>query len=349
MLSSLSSNAVLARARTRFGRRLTEQNFNDLLVCKSTQEVAYYLKNRTYYNSILADVSENEVTRAQLEVLLKQSLFEDCASLGRYGSSVGEHMSEYLIRRSEIEQIMHSLIVLNSGKTDGYTVYMPEYLLSRTKIDVEALGHMKTFNDLLKALANTPYRKIVESFKPEDGELLDYTGIENALYTYLYKDTFRMISKYYKGEAAAQLREIFNSYLDLDNYVRIVRMKTFYKAPPEAIRGALLPFSTIKKDFMEKLIKARDIQEVQEIMAKTRPGERYLKNQEQFEEDIPMKTQYDICRHNIHFSTHASVVMLSYIFVKQAEISDITNILEGIRYELPASKIAKLLTIVNFQ
>ena len=56
MLSSLSSNAVLARARTRFGRRLTEQNFNDLLVCKSTQEVAYYLKNRTYYNSILADV-----------------------------------------------------------------------------------------------------------------------------------------------------------------------------------------------------------------------------------------------------------------------------------------------------
>lgn len=348
MLSSLSSNAVLARARTRFGKRLTEQNFNDLLVCKSTQEVAYYLKNRTYYSGILSDVSENEVTRSQLEILLKQSLFEDCASLGRYGSSVGDHMAEYLIRRSEIEQVMHSLIILNSGKKDGYTVYMPEYLLSRTRIDVEALGYMKTFDHLLKALENTPYAKIVEKFRPKEGELLDYTGIENALYTYLYKDTFRMISKYYKGEAAAQLREIFNSYLDLDNYVRIIRMKTFYNAPPEAIRGALLPFSTIKKDFMEKLIKARDVAEVHEIMARTRPGKRYLKNQE-FEEDIPMKTQYGICRHNIHFSTHASVVMLSYIFVKQAEISDITNILEGIRYELPASKIAKLLTIVNFQ
>ena len=348
MLSSLSSNAVLSRARTRFGRRLTEQNFNDLLVCRNTQEVAYYLKNRTYYNSILSDVSENEVTRSQLEILLKQSLFEDCASLGRYGSSVGEHMSDYLIRRSEIEQIMHSLVVLNSGKTDGYTVYMPEFLLSKTRIDVEALGYMKTFDHLLKALENTPYRKIVEQFRPEDGELLDYTGIENALYTYLYTDVFHMISKYYKGEAASQLREIFNSYLDLDNYVRIIRLKTFYNAPPEAIRGALLPFSTIKKDFLEKLIKARDVQEVHEIMAETRPGRRYLKDKE-FEEDIPMKTQYEICRHNIHFSTHASVVMLSYIFVKQAEILDITNILEGIRYELPASKIAQLLTIVNFQ
>lgn len=349
MLSSLSSNAVLARARTRFGRRLTEQSFNDLLVCKSTQEVAYYLKNRTYYGEILSDVSETEVTRSQLEVLLKQSLFEDCATLGKYGSSVGEHMSEYLIRRSEIEQIMHSLVVLNSGKSSGYTVYMPEYLLSKTRINVEALGYMKTFDHLLAALDKTPYRKIVEPFRPKDGELLDYTGIENAMYTYLYRDTFKMISKYYKGAAAAQLREIFNSYLDLDNYVRIVRMKQFYKAPPEAIRGALLPFSTIKKDLMEKLIKARDVDEVHEIMAKTRPGKRYLKNQEHFEEDIPLKTQYGICRHNIHFSTHASVVMLSYIFVKQAEIMDITNILEGIRYDLPTSKIEKLLTIVNFQ
>lgn len=349
MLSSMSSNAVLARARTRFGNRLTEQNFTDLLACKSTQEVCYYLKNRTYYNSILADVSESEVTRSQLEVLLKQSLFEDCASLGRYGSSVGERMSEYLIRRSEIEQVMHSLVVLNSGKTDGYTIYMPPYLLAQTKIDVEALGHMQTFDDLLAALNKTPYQKIVEKFRPAEGELLDYTGIENALYTYLYQDTFRMINKYYKGEAADQLREIFNSYLDLDNYVRIVRMKTFFNAPADVIRGAILPFSTIKKDFMEKLIKARDVQEVHEVMAKTRPGKRYLKKQETFEEDIPMKTQYNICRHNIHFSSHASVVMLSYIFVKQAEIADITNILEGIRYDMPAAKIANLLTIVNFQ
>lgn len=348
MLSSLSSNAVLARARTRFGNRLTDQNFNDLLACKSTQEVANYLKNRTYYSGAFADVNESELSRSELEVVLKQSLFDDCAVFGRFGSSVGEHMSEFLIRRSEVEQIMHSLVVLNSGKTEGYTVYLPKYLLDKTRINVEALGLMKTFDHLLQALDGTPYRKIVEKFRPEEGELLDYTGVENALYTYLYKDVFHMIDKYYKGEAAAQLREIFNSYLDLDNYVRIVRMKTFYNAPPEAIRGAILPFSTIKKDYMEKLIKARDVKEVHQVMSKTRPGRRYLKDKG-FKEDAPAVTQYEICRHNIHFSTHASVVMLSYIFVKQAEISDIITILEGIRYQLPTQKIANLLTIVNFQ
>ena len=115
-----------------------------------------------------------------------------------------------------------------------------------------------------------------------------------------------MIKKNYKGGAAKQLRDIFNSYLDLDNYVRIVRMKTFYKAPPEAIRDALLPFT-------------------------------------------PLRVQYDTANHHIHFSTHPSVVLLSYIFVKQAEVYDIITILEGIRYHLAPSKIAKLLTIVNFQ
>ena len=77
-----------------------------------------------------------------------------------------------------------------------------------------------------------------------------------------------MINKHYKGSAAKQLREIFSSYLDLDNYVRIVRMKTYYHAPPEAIREALLPFSTIRKSFLEDMINAKSEEEIQAIMAK---------------------------------------------------------------------------------
>ena len=153
----------------------------------------------------------------------------------------------------------------------------------------------------------------------------------------------------YKGGAAKQLRDIFNSYLDLDNYVRIVRMKTFYKAPPEAIRDALLPFTTIRKHFIDAMIEAKDEEEVHAIMAQTSVGKRYLKGTEGFEDDIPLRVQYDTANHHIHFSTHPSVVLLSYIFVKQAEVYDIITILEGIRYHLAPSKIAKLLTIVNFQ
>ena len=349
MLASLSSNAVSAKARGMHGKRLTNNNFMDLLNCKTVHHVAYYLKNRTSYNKLLAGINENEVSRSELEVLLKQKIFDDCSDLGRYGASVGERFSDYLIMRSEIEQVMHSLILLNSGKDDGYVNYMPEFLQKKTGIDLDALSQIKTYDDLLRALGNTPYAKVIAPFKPEPGKLLDYTKIENALYTFLYNTVFTMIKKNYKGGAAKQLRDIFNSYLDLDNYVRIVRMKTFYKAPPEAIRDALLPFTTIRKHFIDAMIEAKDEEEVHAIMAQTSVGKRYLKGTEGFEDDIPLRVQYDTANHHIHFSTHPSVVLLSYIFVKQAEVYDIITILEGIRYHLAPSKIAKLLTIVNFQ
>ena len=238
------------------GKRLTNNNFMDLLNCKTVHDVAYYLKNRTSYNKLLAGINENEVSRSELEVLLKQKIFDDCSDLGRYGASVGERFSDYLIMRSEIEQVMHSLILLNSGRDDGYVNYMPEFLQKKTGIDLDALSQIKTYDDLLRALGNTPYAKVIAPFKPEPGKLLDYTKIENALYTFLYNSVFTMIKKNYKGGAAKQLRDIFNSYLDLDNYVRIVRMKTFYKAPPEAIRDALLPFTTIRKHFIDAMIDA---------------------------------------------------------------------------------------------
>ena len=119
------------------GKRLTNNNFMDLLNCKTIHDVAYYLKNRTSYNKLLAGINENEVSRSELEVLLKQKIFDDCSDLGRYGASVGERFSDYLIMRSEIEQVMHSLILLNSGKDDGYVNYMPEFLQKKTGIDFD--------------------------------------------------------------------------------------------------------------------------------------------------------------------------------------------------------------------
>ena len=75
----------------------------------------------------------------------------------------------------------------------------------------------------------------------------------------------------------------------------------------------------------------KDEEEVHAIMAQTSVGKRYLKGVEGFEDDIPLRVQYETANHHIHFSTHPSVVLLSYIFVKQAEVYDIITILEGIQ------------------
>ena len=65
MLSSLASNAILSKARAMYGKRLTKENYRELLNCKSVGEVAGYLKSRTAYNKVLAGINENEVHRGQ--------------------------------------------------------------------------------------------------------------------------------------------------------------------------------------------------------------------------------------------------------------------------------------------
>lgn len=49
MTVSSAANAVLAKARAMYGKRLTAQNYTDLLACRTVNEAAAYLKAHTAY------------------------------------------------------------------------------------------------------------------------------------------------------------------------------------------------------------------------------------------------------------------------------------------------------------
>ena len=87
---------------------------------------------------------------------------------------------------------------------------------------------------------------------------------------------------------------------------------------------------------------------VLDVMAKAPIGKRCKKVPHTYIDQMADRMKYLTCRHDIRFSTHPSVVMLSYIFLAQIEIQDIINIIEGIRYHLAPEGIQKLLTVADF-
>ncbi len=117
---SYASNAVLSKARAMYGKSMNAKNYSELLSCKSIPDIASYLKKKTTYSSALKNINENSVHRSELEEKLKYKLFIDFEALGRYDISVGEHFFEYIIARAEIEQFMHSLMLLNAGKSGEF-------------------------------------------------------------------------------------------------------------------------------------------------------------------------------------------------------------------------------------
>ena len=139
----------------------------------------------------------------------------------------------------------------------------------------------------------------------------------------------------YKG-MKQDLRQIVDLYLDLNNFARILRFKTYF------------PFGSLNKDQIEKMIQARDAGEVRTLLAKTRIGKKTSKIEYNFADQLAERALYNVCRRGVHFSVYASVVMLSYIFYMQIELMDIINIVEGIRYHLPPEEIKQLLAFSDF-
>lgn len=348
MLTSLSSNVVLAKARTMYGRRLTPANYNDLLKCRNVGEVAGYLKNHTVYGKSLAGIVENEIHRGQLESRLKQKLMDEYTSLCKYEAEVDKHFSRYFIESDEIDCILRAVRLLNAGAAEGsYTV--PPYLLHYSQLNFKAFQKIKTFEDLLEDLKNTPYAEILEPFKPEKDQRIDYTGVENALYFYLYSNILKIIHKHFAGDTKKQLLSIFNSYVDLNNYVRIVRLKMSYGADAGTVWKSLLPIGTFSKENMDRLVQADNESELQAALMHTETGRRALKIKHEYVDELPSRMNYTLCRHYMDYSTHPSVVLISYIFLCQTEISNIITIVEGIRYQLAPQEIRKLLILADMR
>lgn len=347
MLSTFSSNVVLAKARAMYGRRLVRQNYQELLACHSVNEVASYLKSRTAYSKILSGINEADIHRGQLEVLLRQKAFEDSAALCRYEISVGEHFSQYILEKAEVEQIMHSLIHLMAGSPEEYLFSMPSYLNRHSHIDLLALGRIRSFDDLLGALRHTPYYKIVSKFRPLPEQPIDYLSIESALHHYLLSHCFSIIKNETHGETRRQLEEMFGIYTDIENFTTILRLKFNYHCGPDFIRSTLLPYGMLKERHIEMILDADTPADARAAFEKSPTGRKF-RNLDVSADLLSTQAEYTVYRQKIRFSTHPCVVMLSYIFLMQIELHDITNIIEGIRYQVPSDDIASLLTIINF-
>lgn len=338
-----SSTAVISKARSKFGKRLTEKDYSALLKCRSVSAVVNYLKTHTHYSSVLAKTNENEVHRGQLEVLLKQKTFYDYDSLCRYEMSSGSPFSEFIIRRFEIEQIVHFLRLLSAKKVEEYIFSLPSYFDKHTEIDLYRLSRCKTYDEFILALKKGEYQKILRNYEPDENGCIDLAGAEDALNIFAHKELYNAISKRKSKKEKESLRELCDNINDFCNISRLLRIKKYYSMTAENCKSHLLPYGSIHKDTIDKMCNARDVDEVYDLMKDTRIGKRIDKMPVDKEEQFSIRSRYFMCKRNLYYSTNPAIVLLSYLYVSEAELKNIITIIEGVRYEVPADRIKSLL------
>lgn len=336
--------AIYAKAHSKYGRRLTPENYRDLLACQSVSDIASFLKSHTHYAEALADTKDGNIHRGHLEFLLRRYLFKETKELCAFEHSVGEPFYEYLILQGEISQILTFIRYYDAGKPEEFIFAMQPYIEEHGRVDLTLLSGARSLEDALHALRHTPFYAVLSPLVGQQN--VSYTDIEHALHAYLYRRACVLAAR--DAESKAEIVSLIDAHVDLDNVLRIYRMKEYFHAPADKIRPYLLECAgRIKPGDIEEMLGASTGPEVFRIF-KTTPYRREIEKCEADSlPDCITRIKFNLFRHSFRFSSHPTVAIYTYIHLSKIEVDNIVTIVEGVRYGVSSDEIKPLLIGVN--
>ncbi len=344
MMSATTSYAVLTKARAKYGKFLTARDYDGILACQSVPEVMVYLKSHTHFAAALEELTERDAHRGRLEALLRQYQFREFDSLCRYDSSVSAGLSRYVVAKSEVEQIVRFMVLLNAKSPEEFIFQFPAFLSKHTEIDFNKMANARSYDELIAVLDHTPYDDILRQFSPDDKGRIPVSDIENRLYAYIVRFVLDYINKRTGGSERRELTRIFTSINDYSTISRIIRLKRYYHMSPEDIKTNIASEqSGLGASTIDRMCRAETAEEVVRIVQGTRYGKLLQKDDSEYNRDIGPRGQYQMSKKYLHLSDNPSVVMISFMFLSEAELTDVICMIEGIRYQVDPKIIRSML------
>lgn len=343
-MSSQSTLAMAAKAKAMYGKHLKSEDYTELLRKRTVQEIAGYLKNETAFKEILAGINEFAIHRGHLEMLVRQTFFLEFLELIRYSQSKNHHFYEYGVLMMEIKQILMTIRLLSETDKTSQIAQLPIFANRLISFDVEALIKVNSFDELLNVLKNTPYYSILKPLKPKSLVDIDYSSYEIELKAYYFKRVNEIIEHEFKGKDKEDIRDMFDTQIELDNITKIYRLKKYYNASPFEIKKVLNPtYKRINKKTLMEWIEQKDAQQFLQAIhdhAYDIPTDIKEFQYIEYQTDVIM---FELTKRLMRFSTNPNIILVAYLNLLEIEIENVINIIEGVRYKVENDKIAKLL------
>lgn len=342
-----SSNAILTKARAMYGKRMTEEDFHNIVNLSSVSEVANFLSSNTQYSDSLQSISSGYVERSQLENALKKHMFNQFESLAHFEKAIGQEIYKYFIIRNEIDEIVSCIRYLKTPNADEYLMKMPSYLNKLTTIDLFKLASSQSYDDIIKSVEKTDYEKILQSFYPLDGSI-NLPAIESTLIKYLVEKTEDFAKKSLPKKEREEFLKCVRTVSDIKNIQNVFRLKFIFNFPPERIETLVLSQakSNLDKKEKENIILSKTEEEFWQNVDSTLYGSgmRKIKEYSSIESKC---SQFLVswAKRQLRFSVYPSVVMFAWMLLSENEINNIIYLTAGIQYKVPAEELLKNLNL----
>lgn len=343
-MKDLSNNAVITKSKAIFGHFLKTEDYERMLKIRSLPDLVSYLKKSPNYQTILSGVQESSIHRGQLELLIRKNSFEQILRLIKmiHSSDVDFYLLNLVFQETEL--ILSSLRTIISMEFEDNIGKLPIFFEVHTKMDVHKLLKVETFDDLLDAVKNSAYYQILKPYYTDNPEMIRYLDIEHKLEVYYYEEAFRRIDKFYKGQLKKEIESIFQTRIELSNITKIYRLKKFYQATPQAIKDVLIKdHLRISEKKWDEMINLSNPDQIVKYLSNSEYSKFVNEKDYVYIEYFAGKIRYDLARKYIYFASEVPKVFMAFVTLSQMEIENLTNIIEGIRYQVDESEIKTML------
>lgn len=339
--------AVSAKVRAMFGRRIMTEDYRNLLHKKSVPDIASYLASHPAYRSVISGINERFIRRSQLETLLRRHLLMESLRIFKQIEAKNRAFFQVVVAEREIEQLLKMIMAVRIGRTEGIIFDVPQYMSHISKVRFDRLPAAKSIRDIVDALRGTPYAKALEPLAAD--AWTSPAAVERALMTYYYNLFYDSIEKTVTGDVRKALLKFVDSQIDVINITRIIRLKKYFDVPAERIPDYLLPFrGGIKRERLDAIIKAGDVREAYDIIESTRYRSLFSRFRMQNLDDYYLLFIYNTALRAVRMPPSV-LVPIAYLFIKEIEIKNLIRIIEGVRYRVSPALIRKNLVGVPEQ
>ncbi|WP_029503256.1 V-type ATPase subunit [Lachnoclostridium phytofermentans] len=338
----LSYSGITTKSKAMESKLIKDDGYRKLSEMTSVNEFVLYFKSHEAYQPFFAGLNENAVHRGQIEMVLKNSLYDSFAKLYRFANKKQREILklvffhyEVLMLKSCLQKLFSPEIKLNLG------VYR-EIFKEHSSLRLIELENARNLEEFTNVLSGTEYYPLfVRMLNSTHKSLFD---LEMQLDVYYYKALWKRKNKVLKGKEQEVLTRAIGTRIDVANIMMIYRSKKYYALEPADILAVIIPISyKLKQHELMNMINASSISEFTNVLqASNYRIEKENLNQDDMErayfEAIFLAYQYS----KIKFPVSIAPI-LNYLYLKELELDNLTTLLECIRYGLDSDHILQLI------
>ena len=329
-ISAIKYPSINAKLKGMYAKRLKNDDLQDLAKQNNLKSAVAILKNKSSSLNVLSEDADRE----QIEKVLNGEIIYDIEKIVKYLDKNDTQIFNLLISKYEIRCIKRAIKLLYSKNEYDENI---KIWTNTIFTDLKGLESIKSIDEFFKIINNTKYKKILKKYFVNKDTEYSIFEIENEL------DKMYLKSIYNSAGNNKNLKKMIGAKIDFTNILWIYRMKKYYNFSKDKIEKSIIDINyAIKKNQILLLVKAKNIEELNEILKRTVYSN--IATDDIYELECNMKKYL----HGLYIKNFKSNLLsinciYSYLNLVELENKDIISIIEAVRYGIDKEKLLKKL------